>query len=129
MTQSIHLLLEVPAFLGTEIQTAHEGNTGDLRKLLAKARLRVVPSAPYQAKQVEAFNPPKPVQVQSNDETLDSPVKSLEAVERDYIVEILARSGGNRTKAAQMLNISRRTLQRKLSQFHLDDLLISINCG
>lgn len=44
-------------------------------------------------------------------------VKSLQEVERDYIIEILSRSGGNRSQAARMLNISRRTLQRKMARF------------
>jgi DNA-binding NtrC family response regulator len=40
--------------------------------------------------------------------------------EKDAIVEALARSGGNRSQAARLLGISRRTLYNKLEEFDLD---------
>ncbi|MCB1065103.1 MAG: sigma-54-dependent Fis family transcriptional regulator [Verrucomicrobiae bacterium] len=40
----------------------------------------------------------------------------LAQVEQSYIREALHRTGGNRTEAAQLLGISRRTLQRKLKE-------------
>ncbi|NCD33693.1 MAG: sigma-54-dependent Fis family transcriptional regulator [Spartobacteria bacterium] len=47
---------------------------------------------------------------------------SLEETERKLIIEALAENNGNRTKAAQQLGISRRTLHRKINEFELHDL-------
>ncbi len=38
----------------------------------------------------------------------------LEAIERDHIRKVLALTGGNKTKAAEMLGVARKTLTRKL---------------
>lgn len=115
MTQSIYLRLEVPSEKGSE-----KGGTAmqhaDLQKLLAKSRLRVVSGkASNRLQQNTLAKLSLPAKEERDD--FDKPVKSLEEVERDYIVEILSRSGGNRSKAARMLNISRRTLQRKMALF------------
>lgn len=103
MSSAIYLLLQVPAEDGSEMP-AMPGNPADLQRLLARSGLRLVSG--------RAGKPP-PAAGTDTAET----VKSLEEVERDYIVEILSRSGGNRSKAARMLNISRRTLQRKMARF------------
>jgi two-component system response regulator AtoC len=49
-------------------------------------------------------------------ETLKGAVSDLE---RERIIEALRTCGGNQTKAAEMLGISRRTLLNRLDQFHL----------
>jgi DNA-binding NtrC family response regulator len=41
--------------------------------------------------------------------------KPLSAVERAYIEAVLARVGGNKTRAAEILSISRQTLRSKLN--------------
>jgi len=41
--------------------------------------------------------------------------KSLQEAERDYIRYVLDINEGNKTKAAKVLSINRRTLQRKLA--------------
>ncbi|MCO6400008.1 MAG: helix-turn-helix domain-containing protein, partial [Verrucomicrobia bacterium] len=46
---------------------------------------------------------------------------SLEANEKQMIVRALKASGGNVTKAAAELGISRRTLHRKLNEYGLRD--------
>jgi two-component system response regulator HydG len=43
--------------------------------------------------------------------------RSLKAVERDMILRTLEDTGGNRTRAAEILGISRRTLQLKLKEY------------
>ncbi len=43
--------------------------------------------------------------------------KTLEEVEREYILEVLRAEGGNRTAAARVLQISRSTLQDKLKKY------------
>ena len=47
---------------------------------------------------------------------------TVEEAERQLIIQALKDTGGNRTKAAQKIGISRRTLHRKLKQFNLEDL-------
>ncbi|KHK02446.1 sigma-54-dependent transcriptional regulator [Desulfovibrio sp. TomC] len=47
-------------------------------------------------------------------------LESLEAVERRHIARVLARTGHNKGLAAQILEIPRTTLWRKLKQFQLD---------
>jgi DNA-binding NtrC family response regulator len=39
---------------------------------------------------------------------------SLREIEREYILAVLARTGGHRTRTARILGIDRRTLYRKL---------------
>ncbi|MBI3723431.1 sigma-54-dependent Fis family transcriptional regulator [bacterium] len=41
-------------------------------------------------------------------------------VERDYILEVLSQTRGNKQEAARILHIDRKTLQRKLKEYHLD---------
>ncbi len=44
---------------------------------------------------------------------------TLEAMEKSHILSILEQCGGNRTRAAQVLQIGLRTLQRKLKKYGL----------
>jgi DNA-binding NtrC family response regulator len=45
---------------------------------------------------------------------------ALDEVERRYLVHVLASVGGNRTKAAEIMGIDRRTLYRMAERFGLD---------
>jgi DNA-binding NtrC family response regulator len=42
---------------------------------------------------------------------------TLREVERDYIMEMLRKTGGNKTRAAELLGLDRKTLYRKLDEF------------
>jgi two-component system response regulator HydG len=42
---------------------------------------------------------------------------SLSAIERDHIIDVLARAGGNKAKAARMLGLDRRSLYRRLEAY------------
>ena len=46
--------------------------------------------------------------------------KTMREVEREAIVDALAKTGGNRTHAAEALGISRRTLQNKIKEYEID---------
>ena len=48
-----------------------------------------------------------------------APAQSLADAERDRILEVLASVGGNKTKAAEILGISRRTILRKMTEWGL----------
>ena len=45
--------------------------------------------------------------------------KSLEEIERHYIVETLKLTSGNREEAARLLGIGERTLYRKLKEYQI----------
>jgi two-component system response regulator HydG len=49
-----------------------------------------------------------------------TPGRSLKEVEREMIVRTLEDTGGNRTHAAEILGISRRTLQLKLKEYGIN---------
>ncbi|NKB23553.1 MAG: response regulator [Kiritimatiellae bacterium] len=49
------------------------------------------------------------------------PEMSLEEAEKDLIINALKKYNGNRTKAAEQLGISRRTLHRKLNEYSLKE--------
>ena len=44
----------------------------------------------------------------------------LEEVERRYILRVLEAVGGNKTQAAQVLGLDRKTLYRKLERYPAD---------
>jgi two-component system, NtrC family, response regulator AtoC len=46
---------------------------------------------------------------------------TLAELERDYIFEVLRRAGGNKTRAAELLGIPRRTLYRRLDEYAAGD--------
>jgi len=46
--------------------------------------------------------------------------RTLAEVEADHIRNVLANAGGNRTQAAQILGIDRKTLRKKITQYGLD---------
>jgi DNA-binding NtrC family response regulator len=45
---------------------------------------------------------------------------SLEAVEREHILHVLKVSGNNKSRAAKILDIARRTLDRKIEEYGLE---------
>jgi transcriptional regulator of acetoin/glycerol metabolism len=45
---------------------------------------------------------------------------SLDELERRYLIHVLAMVGGNRTRAAEVLGIDRRTLYRMAERFRID---------
>jgi two-component system response regulator HydG len=46
---------------------------------------------------------------------------TLEEVEREAIIQTLEENGGNRTQTAQILGISRKTLQNKLKEYGIEE--------
>jgi DNA-binding NtrC family response regulator len=50
-------------------------------------------------------------------ETKPAELRSLEDVEREHILAVLRQVGGNKLKAAEILRIDRKTLQRKLQEY------------
>ena len=64
-----------------------------------------------------------PSEVRSERSTRQAPqTLSLEDNEKELIIQALTKHRGNRTRAAEQLGISRRTLHRKLNEYELRDL-------
>jgi transcriptional regulator with PAS, ATPase and Fis domain len=55
-----------------------------------------------------------------DDSLMDLPLKTMIDVEKDHMRKILAYTGGNRTKAAQILGISRISLISKIRKYKLE---------
>jgi DNA-binding NtrC family response regulator len=49
-----------------------------------------------------------------------TPGRTMREIERDVIVKTLRETGGNRTNAAKILGIARRTLQNKIKEYEID---------
>jgi DNA-binding NtrC family response regulator len=47
---------------------------------------------------------------------------SMREVEREYILEILRRTDGNKKRAAELLGLDRKTLYRKLEEYRAEGL-------
>ena len=65
---------------------------------------------------------PAKVQAVAGGESGDAPAtgRTIRQVERDTIVKALKETSGNRTHAARILGISRRTLQNKIKEYEID---------
>jgi DNA-binding NtrC family response regulator len=59
---------------------------------------------------------PPPASLKLDDVTKDA----LERVERDHIARVLGSVGGSRTKAAELLGVSRSTLWDKLKRYKME---------
>lgn len=69
------------------------------------------------------YHPDAAVSYESTDEPTIEDVEAtptLEDSEKDAIASALRRNNGNKKLAAQQLNISQRTLYRKIHEFGLD---------
>ncbi len=90
------------------------GNIRELRNVLERARIV--------AGRVEVVEPkhlPADMREPTKPARSDGPLRSLQEVERDQIKRVLAHCGGNRTRAAELLGISRATLHNKIKKYGL----------
>jgi len=73
-------------------------------------------------RRLAALSPPGPITAKAVREALQSSEKAeedsgdLSEVERRHILRVLEQTGGNKTKAAEILGIQRRTLYKKLAR-------------
>jgi two-component system nitrogen regulation response regulator NtrX len=113
----------VPAPLGPETVTpllAHEwpGNVRELEHWVARIALaeRATPPEGGSAHPVTAPG--------AEFAAFDAERLTLDALERRYIVHVLAQERGHQSRAADRLGIDRRTLYRKLKEYRDDGMVI-----
>jgi transcriptional regulator with PAS, ATPase and Fis domain len=88
------------------------GNVRELKNVLERALL-IARGAPLCPVHFPGLRPgsPKPVAAEE--------ARDMEELERDYIRGVISRSGGDRKKAAEMMNVSRATFYRKIKKLGL----------
>ena len=97
------------------------GNVRELRNVLERAVL-LAPQDILVAKDIEPLLRTKPGGTgTSRGFVLPAEGIELEALERDVLRQALERAGGNRTRAAALLGISRDTLRYRIEKFGLTD--------
>jgi DNA-binding NtrC family response regulator len=110
----------------TLVQAPWEGNVRELRNVVES----VAVLAPHDEVRVEDLpeeyqDEPPPAEAPATATApgsrvpLDAEGLTMEEIERRAILNALERTGGNRTRAASILGIGLRTLQRKLKEYRL----------
>jgi two-component system, NtrC family, response regulator HydG len=87
------------------------GNVRELRNAMERA------VALSRGPRLELEDLPEDIRVALPAPALTGAVRTLEELEREYILAVLARNGGNRTRTAQELGIGATTLYRKLKSY------------
>ncbi len=105
-----------PAAAGRLLAYTWPGNVRELRNCVERA------VALTQYEQIAVDDLPEKIQAYHRSHVLvtsDDPTElaPLEQVERRYILQVMEAVGGNKTLAAQVLGIGRKTLYRKLEQY------------
>ena len=109
-----------PAAMKTLMEYAWPGNVRELENLVERAVIlcdteRITPE--LLTDKVRS-TPPRPVANLPIGQL--SVKKTVRAVEEELIRRALAETGGNRTRAAKLLEISHRTLLYKIKDYHVD---------
>ncbi len=90
------------------------GNIRELRNVVERA---VVLAADDVIDSVQLSTKSQPQKISSENSVSNTPLLSLDEIERQHIMRVLAEAGGNREKAATILGITTRTLYRKLQEY------------
>ena len=97
------------------------GNVRELKNFIERLVVTGAGSAPYiNTISPEMFGQPYALVGNSNGNT--SPI-TPDMINLKQVVDALKRNGGNRTKAAEDLGISRRALQYKIKRYHIETRL------
>lgn len=103
------------------LQYAWPGNVRELRNVMTRATI-LARSGVIETEDLglpeRRLGTPGPVAVPSHDSREGIDLADLDDVERQTILRVLDETEGHRQRAADLLGISRRTLSRKLKQYH-----------
>ncbi len=104
-----------PDALATLVAHAWPGNVRELRNAVERAAVLADRS------EIQPSDLPEEIHGSARrSESFASAIErelTLEEVERDYILEVLRRCGGNKSRAAEVLGVPRRTLYRRLDEY------------
>ena len=100
-----------PAAASQLVRYGWPGNVRELENAVERA------VALAQGRRVELEDLPDEVGMAPPTAALPGKVRSLEDVEREYILSVLRRNDGNKARAAEQLQIGIATLYRKLKQY------------
>jgi len=101
----------------------YPGNVRELRNILQRAA-SLSTNGIITAQEIHIDEPIKPVSAESTLHMTDQEGQepSIKGLESHYIAELLAEHHGKRSRVAQILGISERTLYRKLKQYGLQSI-------
>ena len=114
-TKSVYLVIEIKCD-ESRARLIAGSDQPDLRQIMSNENFRIVSLATQRPGSEPSNTPdylPRPARKRGD----ESEHKSLSELEKEYIEQVLASNGGNRSQTAKILNINRRTLQRKIAQF------------
>ena len=97
---------------------AFPGNVRELENIIASAVL--LETTPELTLASTGIFPQAPLPEPSSLE-VETPLVSLEKLEKDHIRKVLTATGGNRSKAAEILGVNITTVYRKIEKYHLED--------
>jgi two-component system response regulator HydG len=103
-----------PAFQEALLRYAWPGNIRELRNAIDYA------VAVARFDHLGAADLPRSIRPAAVATTPQKPDAKWEAAERIHIEDVIRRTGGNRSLAAELLGIDRKTLQRKLERFGIN---------
>ncbi len=104
-----------PEALALLVQYEWRGNVRELRNVLERARIV--------AGDVTALEPshlPAELRVPSGVERAGETLPTMKELERRHMERVLVHCGGNRTRAAEVLGVSRATLHTKMKKYGLE---------
>ncbi len=87
------------------------GNVRELKSIISKASLM--------ASSDTIMPDDLPQHIRSRESFASCRAKTLEEMEKDHIMAILAETGGNQTKASEVLGINRKTLYKKIKKYKI----------
>lgn len=109
----------------------YPGNIRELRNIVERAAiLSPDPVIPPQALRLDLRTPAAPVSLSHTPYAFRSPTRalpparplSLAEVERQHIIEVLRYTGGNKSRAVEILGISYPTLLKKIRKYKIPDM-------
>ena len=91
------------------------GNVRELRNIIRRAS--ILATEPVISSDLLPFSPPRTVSPPAHHGSAEAPPLPLWVVERDHIQKVLEQVEGNKSKAAKVLEIDRKTLYTKLERY------------
>ena len=108
-----------PEVMAALIGAPWVGNVRELRNLV-ESLVVLVPGDEIQLADLpEEYRKPRPPAHVTKKEPEDGQTFTMEEIERRAILDVLEKTGGNRTQAAELLGIGLRTLQRKIKDYRM----------